>query len=249
MWKDLGKLVLGVIMITVAVSGFMMSRRPPLLGLVLLTGGGAYLIWSATSHLRWVRMQARYGHHSDELLDFVTAQVRILRSMGFFGSYRELSDVLVARELISHYEQECGEDTSAELVEQPMLLALLDPARAVHLDTEMSLLPGDGGYTQLLEDATRISRGSFEPTGIEETLTPDAKHVDVRFQVNGEPQHMRFAVNDDWMDPNFWPALNKFVEPDGFEYVVPHWGGQDFIVLCLATDEQKRLREELRWRF
>ncbi len=245
MLKSIGSLLAGFLLLAVAVYAVLFEPLPMVDVLFLvIVGAGLFLVGFVEARAGFIRR--RVASDSPTFRRFLLDQLAVLRTLGFFEKYANLTDNVLATKLVKRCYQEF-DSAVGDLVRDPVQVALLDPIRAVHLDTELPTPPGEGGYSEVLEDLARISHGAFDPQDIRERITDDGQHVDVRFTVNGNEECIRARLQDDWIDPDFIPALDRFVTEAGRQFVIPDWGGQDFLVLCLSDDEQKALREKLKW--
>lgn len=107
-------------------------------------------------------------------------------------------------------------------------------------------------YHEVLQELSRISGGTFNPSEVEEQWD-EGRHGDsvtVRFLLPGNPlpHELRPLVDNDWLDTSIIDRINPLIAASGRQFVIVERDDQTACFLALADGEQQAL-EGRGWRF
>lgn len=121
--------------------------------------------------------------------------------------------------------------------------------------TDPECVYGNNEYSELVWECARISKGSFNPTGIDEWWDEDDSpmsppKITIEFLANKKLHQFHPAVRSDWMDLEmmlFWINESCMVDADRkFEAFVDCNAAA---ILCLTAEEKSLLEKELNFPF
>ncbi|MGD1864658.1 MAG: hypothetical protein ACFB0D_08885 [Phormidesmis sp.] len=163
-------------------------------GIIALTEAQADVYWGGS----WHETDYTNTFTSDRIAEIVTLFKNI-----------ELFTHLSTRELIA------GEQRIArQYITEPY--QLLSAFKDVILLFDWESAAGDTPYKHLLESLSDISRGSFEPTHINDNFDWESQTASIAFTLNGTRYSADLEFNRDWLDPRFF----EFVESVAAEEVL-----------------------------
>ncbi|MEM6398451.1 MAG: hypothetical protein AAF741_19030 [Bacteroidota bacterium] len=118
------------------------------------------------------------------------------------------------------------------------------PDLILHFDQELGNLTNP--YGELTNEYGRISRGDFNPKNIEDSFPIGASNIaDLSFTCQGKKFKFQFKIDNDWIDPYFYEAIDKVVRQvnlPGKFYFLPSYD-QAAKIIYLLPDQKKTLLE------
>jgi hypothetical protein len=91
----------------------------------------------------------------------------------------------------------------------------LDEERVWQGDPECDVSEESHAYAETLQEWSRISRGIFEPEGIEEVWESDKGPIAVHVTLGGTRHTLRPEWNNDWLDLNILAPINALIAKSG----------------------------------
>ena len=86
---------------------------------------------------------------------------------------------------------------------------------------------GESPYTYFLEGLAQISRGSFNPTDIDDGFDWENQTASLAFTLNGTRYSTDLSFDGDWLDPNFFKFVESVAVEEGLEgrfYPLSYYG-------------------------
>lgn len=184
-------------------------------------------------------------------LKWLIEVVRTYRPLDFFRDFEGQSDRETALALAGLYQRawDASIDPDSELTELEVLA--LDDSRVWWEDTDVGWTHGDGTWEWVLEGWSRIARGAFRPSQIEERWIAEGAgegRTLVRFQLGGRTVDLHPKMESGILDLKILYELNVHLKASGirFEMVEPFDGTA--YLMALHADEKQRM-EARGWRF
>lgn len=175
--------------------------------------------------------------------------VVFFRRLGFFSEWARKSDEDLAGLLYDLHEREWGSGFSEETWLADLELLRWDSRRVWWQDTEADVGPGNDVYVQTLEEWSKISRGSFLPSSLEESWATDRGPVSVSFELDGAVRTMSPRFLDDFIDvAGVAGAINRLIAPSGLAFQLFESFDQTAFVIVLSDAEAETLTAR-GWRF
>ena len=184
--------------------------------------------------------------------------IGILRSAGFFGHYKDLSDDGVYEALIAkkkkRYEEIFQGDYEPDLNFSNFELAQMDGTKVLFLDLEADVLNGNEVYVDVIKAFSELSDHQFQPTEIREVWQSDEGPIEVSFRSRGSLVTFNPQYIDDWLDESVFKACEKELKDLGIRVVLCIGDsegefGQEIAIVRVTEAEQKILEEKLSWEF
>jgi hypothetical protein len=110
-----------------------------------------------------------------------------------------------------------------------------------HFDTEC--IHGPGSYVRIAERIAEMAQGSLPLTDIEDHVDIDGREAWLRFKCAGEPVHVPFMVDSDWVDTAVFGWFVDLLARHNPRKVFIYYdlGGQDCIIGCVTSEQHQRL--------
>lgn len=175
--------------------------------------------------------------------------IRFYRPLEFFRDFEGRSDRETAEELAELYRRawDAEIDPASELAELELLA--LDDSRVWWEDTAAGWSHGDGTWEWVLDGWSRISRGAFRPTGIEERWRQGGDgQTAVRFTVGGRPLELHPKQANGALDLNVLFELNLYLKSTALRFEMVESFDETAYLLVLRGEEKARM-ESRGWRF
>lgn len=112
-----------------------------------------------------------------------------------------------------------------------------------HFDTEC--IEDNGSYVRIAERMAEMTQGSVAVRNARDQVDLEAGIANLDFEHFGQPVHIDFKVNDDWVDP---AVLSYFVKmlalSDASKIFLYHdTQGQDCVIACVTRDQFATLKK------
>ena len=188
----------------------------------------------------------------------VVENINVLRSVGFFEKYEELTNLQVYDSLYSIRKEKYSEifkktyDPGMEL--GVMELAEYDNTKLLFLDLEADVAKDNNVYINVINAFSKLSNNKFQPKEIKEKWESETGPIKVSFISNDSLVLFEPEYNNDWLNESVFSTClkeltNKDVRiveclsDDGFGY------GQAIALMRLTKEEQKILETKLNLKF
>ncbi len=186
-----------------------------------------------------------------------------LRSCGFFGSQKDLSNEELSKQLwqkaAAQFEvgqlEEFFDPKEVELFE--LSLAQLDEKRVWWKEMECGIVQGNDAYVQILKEFEQLSDGHFCPTNSVEKWETAEGPISLSFECQGKPYNYQPDFKYDWLDSGFIDKLYEIFLKQNFPFQLyayigrsdDDWGfyGDDIFIVRATDEEKKRLEEQMKW--
>jgi len=201
--------------------------------------------------------------------EWVTESLKFYRPLNFFADRCTLADEQLADDLIARrieagsqdyletfleakaeaeQEHEEWEIVAPEAIADMVLLAH-DENRVWWDDGETDICPGDDIYVKVLRECSRISRGAFVISDIEEEWK-DGVLSGVLFSWKDERwQVFPNAESSGWIDFSILEQINPLLQNSGTTFL-GHWAGdQTTFIVALTQDEKRKFESQRHWSF
>ena len=112
-----------------------------------------------------------------------------------------------------------------------------------HFDTEC--VEGNGSYVGFAQRMAELTQESVIIENLRDRVDVGAGIATLDFEYSGEPVHIDFKVNDDWVDPAVFSHLIKLLAlSDPSKVFLYHdTGGQDYVIACVTRDQFVALKK------
>lgn len=180
--------------------------------------------------------------------DDLLRAVQLYRSLGFFDSFRELTNEDLAERLVDAYRAKTrgrGDLRRPSELRDLSLLAL-DTSRTWWEDMESDVFRGNEAYVRILNQWAAISRGNFRPERIAEQWHSDQGPIDVSFAVAGREITWSTDVVE-WIDERLLDTINTLILPTGVQFQHFFTGDQSAFVVALTREERDAIARERPW--
>jgi hypothetical protein len=182
---------------------------------------------------------------SQESEDLV-AVLPLYRRLGFFASLSHMSDAELATHLRDQYNRNpAGIELRTNFPGWDLALLGMDEDRSWTYDTEC-VWKDDKVYAELVDRVARISRGTFQPSDVDEIWDGPMGPIHLRFRLGGQlHQVVMGEMETDFMEVGPLTYLEELVKASTpYELVHLVTGDQtDFIVL-MTPGEREQLESE-----
>lgn len=135
---------------------------------------------------------------------------------------------------------------------QDLWIAAEDESRARYSDLEAGAGPDSDEYVSALTAWGRISRGTFEPTNIQETWTAIDEHLyhlKISFEWKGAPHAIELDTPLEWINLEVLAAVNKLIHDSGIQLCTYVSFDQCAYIVSLTADERAALEQKRGWKF
>ncbi|GEM_PF-6353072 len=181
------------------------------------------------------------------MLDELLQVLPLYRELGFFSGLSDLTDAGLAEHLRHQYCTVAapGFELRTSFPGWDIALLAMDDDRAWWYDSEC-VFKDDKVYAQLIERLGRISRGTFQPTDVEEEWEGDFGPIHIRFRVQGEQHKIDLGeMATDFMELGVLEYLSALIKASTpYQVVRLSTGDQTEFIVMLSADERERLKRE-----
>lgn len=177
--------------------------------------------------------------------------IKYLRHIGFFDTFKSLSDEELKNACEQLFRDEWGEDgfyMPSKYTDLSLLL-LLDKDRVWWRDTEADVCSGNSVYVETLQEWSVISRGTFMPENIREEWADEDGPVKLTFTLQGKPREIAPRFLNDYIDVGILSQINKFLVDSGIRFELYKPFDQTAFVVALTPHEKTTLERERGWQF
>src|SRR5205809_2992968 len=172
-----------------------------------------------------------FGAKTDEETNWFRESVRFYLGLGFFEEHRNLSDndLVTTLELLLRESYLEGPTPSSRLADLEIMR--LDDDRVWWEDIEADVGMGNDVYVQLLQDLSRISRGSFDAHDITESWESEEGPITVTFTAKGQRHVVHPEYKGDWMAPQVFEAAKRLFSGTPYGFYTFDTQGQDLFLV------------------
>lgn len=102
------------------------------------------------------------------------------------------------------------------------------------------VVPGYNFYASILEQASKLTNGAFQPTNIQENWVGDSD-VSVSFTWQGKSYTWPLVFNGDWADPSIFININALLQESGREERLYFYAPDQTLCVLFLTKDQAKL--------
>lgn len=112
-----------------------------------------------------------------------------------------------------------------------------------HFDTEC--IEDTGDYVRIAKRMAELTQGPLVIENVRDQVNVDEGVANLDFEHCGEPVHIDFEVNDDWVDPSVFSHFIRLLAQDDPSkiYLYHDVGGQDCVIACVTRDQFAALKK------
>lgn len=178
-----------------------------------------------------------------------SASIDFFRSISFYNNMNDLTDLDIYR-IINDYHQEIyGESINTNNPFFDLHITSFDKSRVWWKDTESDVCSGNNSYTKFLDELSKISRGSFDPSNITEKWESEEGPITVEYYLGNTHHKINPNFIDDYLDIEILRDINNQISSSGyrFEQFMPF--DQTAFILVLTKKEKTDLKRKRGWKF
>ncbi|MBN1514522.1 MAG: hypothetical protein JXB13_21075 [Phycisphaerae bacterium] len=221
-----------------------------LAALIGLVAGGVFVYAAIIEplHDRYLERKYKWARSRDpRFREWLARQVNVLRDVGFLTAFDDLSEKQRLTRIAARLNKM---HKLARVVRHPCMVATIDEGRTLFVDNYDDERWGDAeGYAEFMAELAGISRGAFAPTDVSAEMSEDGKSARIGFRHNGTTHEVRVGTEDGCLDTEIIDAANRATQDSGTEFVALKCPtGQESYLVCLRSDERRRLEAEVGWR-
>lgn len=197
-------------------------------------------------------------NNNQQVKSDVIKNIEILRSVGFFERYENLTSTAVYESLhaqrVRDYSNMFEKPYDPGMDLNAFQLAEHDPTKLLFIDLEAGVIQGNEVYIMVIEAFRALSNHTFNPTEIQEIWQSETGPITVSFRTKDSLISFQANYQNDWLDERVFETCEHELQKRGIRlvYCLSDDGagyGQSIAIMRLTEEEQQVLEDQLNWKF
>ena len=171
------------------------------------------------------------------------------RKIGFFVDFKNNTDIEIFRIISEEHQNKYGESLNPNDSFFDLHITSFDKSRVWWKDTESDVCSGNNSYTKFLNELSKISRGSFNPSNITEKWESEEGPINIEYDLDNTHHNINPNFIDDYLDIEILRDINNQIASSGFRFEQFLPFDQTAFILVLTKKEKTDLKRKRGWKF